>query len=83
MLIIRIIELSALVLLAYFLLMQVIVPACMDRKLFPLLRKTGDLEKELVSAKQEVADAELAAEVAEIRSKTAEVKEVKNETTSI
>ena len=65
---IKIIELSSLVLLVYFLTTQVIVPACLERKLFPIFRKTGTLEKELVEARQDVADAELAKKVEEVKS---------------
>jgi hypothetical protein len=65
---IKIIEFSALALLVYFLLTQVIIPAFLERKLFPIFRKTGALEQELVAARQDVADAELAKKVEEVKS---------------
>lgn len=56
-----------------FIVMQIIIPARQGLTLFPLFRKTGKLESDLVAANQEVYDAKLSKEVEETHKKAAEV----------
>jgi hypothetical protein len=65
---VRAIEIALLIYLGYFLLIEIIIPACLGRKVFPMFRKTGKLDAELVDANQDVYDAQLAKEVEARRS---------------
>ena len=79
MVFVRLLEIAGVIGLAWFIITQMILPAVYDRKLFPLFHKTGELEKELIEAKQDGDDARLAKEVEQEKSKTAEIKAVKEE----
>lgn len=49
----RIVELILSVIVLIVLVTQVLIPAFANRKIFPLFRKAGELEKELAEIKQE------------------------------
>ena len=62
-----VVEIVVAVGLALFLLTQVVVPAAIGGRMFPMFRKTAKLEVELEVARQEVFDAKLAQEVDEVQ----------------
>lgn len=62
-----VVEIVLVVCLALFLLTQVVVPAAIGGRMFPMFRKTAKLEAELEVARQEVFDEELAQEVEEVQ----------------
>ena len=57
--ILRVIELIALIMIGVFIATQMLIPALTGGVLFPIFKKTGKLEAELAEATQEVKDAKL------------------------
>lgn len=57
--ILRVFEFIAIVVIVMFIVTQMLLPSLSGGKLFPLFRKTGELEAELAEATQEVKDAKL------------------------
>ena len=69
------IEFSCILILAIFVITQIILPAVQGRQMFPMFKPTAELEAELAKAKQEVADAKLANEVAATKAEAAALKQ--------
>ena len=67
MLIIRVGEAAILIAFVLFMVTQILWPAVYGTLMFPLFRKTGELEKELAEAKQEVSDIRLSQKVDKVR----------------
>lgn len=66
---VRWIELTTLLVVVIVIATQIIVPLVRNRPIFPILRKTAKLEKELGRAEQELEDTKLEKKVSRIKTK--------------
>ena len=76
---IRIVELILVVLALVVLITQVLIPAYANRKMFPMFRESGEVEKELAEVKQEQYEEILKEELEAEKKKLHKVKGNENE----
>lgn len=72
---IRLLEIVGLLLVLLTAVTQVVIPAYMGRRLFPMFQKPADIEQEIAKVKEELYEVELEKDLAAVKQQLNEVKQ--------